>query len=67
VVDAFVEVLNLADIGLDGAIPEETGRPRYHPATMLKTYVYSYLELIWLARRLAPDFKAIANFFRMKR
>jgi transposase len=57
VIDAFVEMLNLADIGFDGVIPEETGRPRYHPATMLKTYVYSYLELIWLARRLASDFK----------
>jgi hypothetical protein len=34
---------------------------------MLKIYVYSYLELIWLARRLAPDFKTIAEFFRLKR
>ena len=83
-IDAFVEMLNLADIGFDGVIPEATGRPRYHPATMLKIYVYSYLyqvpssrglereghrdlELIWLARRLAPDFKTIGDFFRMKR
>jgi hypothetical protein len=51
VIDAFVEMLNLADIGFDGVIQEETGRPRYH----------------LLARRLAPDFKTIGDFFRMKR
>jgi transposase len=58
---------------------EATGRPGYHPVTMLKIYVYGYLnqvqssrplerecqrniELIWLIRRLTPDFKTIADF-----
>ncbi len=44
VVDAFVEVLDLATLGFEGVIPEETGRPSYHPATMLKIYVYGYLN-----------------------
>lgn len=44
-VDAFVEMLNLA--ALDFAIePEATGRPGYHPATMLKLYVYGYLNQV---------------------
>jgi hypothetical protein len=38
VIDAFVDVLDLAALGFDGVTPEETGRPSYHPATMLKIY-----------------------------
>ena len=34
--DCFGEILDLAALGFDGVIPEETGRPSYHPATMLK-------------------------------
>ncbi len=34
-IDAFVDMLDLAKLGFDVA-PEATGRPRYHPATMLK-------------------------------
>lgn len=40
VVDAFIDALDLATLGFDGVVPEETGRPGYHPATMLKIYVY---------------------------
>lgn len=40
VVDAFVDALDLAGLGFDGVIPEETGRPSYHPATILKIYIY---------------------------
>ncbi len=35
VVDAFVDALDLVALGFDGVVPEETGRPSYHPATML--------------------------------
>ena len=34
-VDAFVEMLDLAALGFD-IEPEATGRPGYHPATILK-------------------------------
>jgi transposase len=60
VVDAFVDALDLAGLGFNGVIPEETGRPSYHPATILKIY----MELIWLTGRLTPDFKTIADFRR---
>jgi transposase len=35
-IGAFVEALDLASLGFDGAEPKATGRPAYHPATMLK-------------------------------
>ena len=78
-VEAFIDALDLKALGFAGMTPAETGRPAYHPATMLKIYLYGYLnrvqssrrlerevgrniELMWLAGRLAPDFKTIANF-----
>jgi len=79
VVDAFVGELDLRELGFDGMVPEVTGRPTYHPASLLRIYIYGYLnriqssrrleretqrnlELIWLTRRLMPDFKTIADF-----
>ena len=46
VIDAFVELLDLAALGFEGVIPEDTGRPSYHPATLLKIYVYGYLNQV---------------------
>jgi transposase len=80
VVDAFVDALDLAEIGFD-VEPEATGRPGYHPATLLKIYLYGYLnqvqssrrlerecqrniEVMWLVGQLTPDFKTIADFRR---
>lgn len=49
-VDAFVDMLDLAALGFD-IEPEPTGRPGYHPATMLKLYVYGYLnQVCWASR-----------------
>src|SRR5204863_7619926 len=50
VVDAFVDALDLAEIGLD-VEPEATGRPGYHPATLLKIYLYGYLNQVQSSRR----------------
>jgi transposase len=36
VVDVFVDELGLKQLGFEGAEPEATGRPAYHPATLLK-------------------------------
>src|SRR5215472_6596706 len=44
VVDAFVEKLELSKLGFDGVAPEATGRPSYHPAVLLKLYIYGYLN-----------------------
>lgn len=78
-VDAFVDALDLFDLGFSDAAM--TGRPGYHPSVLLKLYVYGYLnriqssrrlelqagrnvEVMWLLGRLAPDFKTIADFRR---
>ena len=55
VVDAFVEELDLQDLGFDGARPAETGRPSYHPAVLLKIYIYGYLNHIQSSRRLERE------------
>ena len=44
VIDAFVDALDLADLGFDGVEPAATGRPAYHPSTLLKLYIYGYLN-----------------------
>lgn len=52
VIDVFVDELDLADLGFDGVNPAATGRPAYHPAVLLKIYVYGYLNRIQSSRRL---------------
>jgi len=39
VIDAFVDALDLADLGFDGVEPAATRRPAYHPSTLLKLYI----------------------------
>lgn len=51
VVDAFVDALNLAELGFKDAEPAVTGRPGYHPAALLKLYIYGYLNRIQSSRR----------------
>ena len=55
VVDVFVDELDLKDLGFEGAEPEATGRPAYHPATLLKIYIYGYLNRIQSSRRLERE------------
>lgn len=54
-IDAFVVALDLAALGFEGVEPEATGRPAYHPATMLKIYLYGYLNRIQSTRRLEQE------------
>jgi len=55
VVNAFVEELDLQDLGFDGVRPACTGRPAYHPAVLLKIYIYGYLNRIQSSRRLERE------------
>jgi len=78
-IDAYVDTLDLLQMGFTHTEPQATGRPSYNPADMLKLYIYGYLngirssrrlekatqqnvELLWLMRKLQPDFKTIADF-----
>ena len=54
-VDAFVEELDLVQLGFAGAEPAATGRPAYHPAVLLKIYLYGYLNRIPSSRRLERE------------
>src|SRR3954469_4731130 len=55
VVDAFVDELRLQRLGFDGAEPAATGRPSYHPAVLLKIYIYGYLNRLQSSRRLERE------------
>src|SRR6188472_4159826 len=55
VVDAFVEELDLQGLGFDAAQPAETGRSSYHPAVLLKIYIYGYLIQLQSSRRLVRE------------
>jgi transposase len=78
-IDAFVDGLELEELGFGRTAPKETGRPPYDPRDLLKLYIYGYLnrvrtgrrlerecqrnvELMWLMRKLRPDFKTISDF-----
>jgi transposase len=54
-VDAFVEELDLTQIGFENAEPAATGRPAYHPGTLLKIYIYGYLNRVQSSRRLERE------------
>ena len=52
VVDVFIDELDLEALGFSGVV---TGRPAYHPATLLKIYLYGYLNRIQSSRRLERE------------
>jgi transposase len=55
VIEAFIDELDLVTLGFEGVVPETTGRPAYHPATLLKLYLYGYLNRIPSSRRLERE------------
>ena len=55
VVDAFIDELNLSKLGFIRTEPCQTGRPGYDPATLLKLYLYGYLNRIQSSRRLERE------------
>ena len=55
VVDVFVDELALGKLGFEGVEPAATGRPAYHPAVLLKLYIYGYLNRIQSSRRLEKE------------
>ena len=52
VIDVFVDELDLGALRFAGVAPADTGRPAYHPADLLKIYIYGYLNRIQSSRRL---------------
>ena len=54
VIDVFIDELDLTDLGFKTQ-PNDTGRPAYHPSTMLKLFVYGYLNRVQSSRRLERE------------
>jgi transposase len=61
VVDAFIEALDLCALGFERVQPAATGRPAYHPATLLKIYLYGYLNRVQSSRRLEREANATSR------
>src|SRR5262245_39938242 len=55
VIDAVVDALNVGELGFDGVEPAATGRPSYHPSSLLKLYIYGYLNRVQSSRRLERE------------
>jgi transposase len=54
-VDVFVDTLDLEKLGFIRVQPLDLGRPGYDPRTMLKLYIYGYLNRVPSSRRLERE------------
>ena len=54
-IDAFVESLDLVELGFVRATPADTGRPAYDPGALLRLYVYGYLNRARSSRMLERE------------
>ena len=54
VIDVFIDDLDISGLGFRTQA-NDTGRPAYHPTTMLKIYVYGYLNRVQSSRRLERE------------
>jgi transposase len=61
IIDVFVDELDLGQLGFDSVNPAATGRPAYHPAILLKIYIYGYLNRIQSSRDLNARRSAMLN------
>ena len=57
VIDAYVNSLDLIDLGISNAELKDTGRPPYDPRDLLKLYIYGYMNRIRSSRRLENETK----------
>jgi transposase len=55
VIDAFVDAIDLGELGFDGVVPEATGRPAGLSSLLLKLYIYGYLNRVQSSRRLERE------------
>lgn len=77
IIDAFVESLDMKELGVEAVSAE--GRPAYNPKSMLKLYIYGSrhgirssrklaqscrvnIEVRWMTGCVEPDFRTIARF-----
>lgn len=63
VIDAFVDSLDMEELGFQKAKPAQTGRPGYDPRDMLKLYLYGYLNRIRSSRMLTRECRRNIELF----
>ena len=54
VIDVFVDEMDLGSLGFK-TLAADTGRPGYHPATMLKLFIYGYMNRVQSSHRLETE------------
>jgi transposase len=57
VIDAYINGLNIKELGFAKSEPNETGRPMYAPGDLLKLYLYGYMNRVRSSRRLETETK----------
>ena len=55
VIDAFVDGLNVSELGFGRSVPAPTGRPPYDPRDLLKLYIWGYFNEVRSSRRLERE------------
>lgn len=55
VIDAFVDILDFQQLGFAHIQPKKTGSPPYHPALMMRIYLYGYLNRVRSSRKLETE------------
>ena len=60
-IDAFVDQLDLHDLGFTRAVAASLGRPAYQRADLLKLYIYAYLNRLRSSRLLERETRRIVE------
>ena len=56
-IDSYVDSIDLAALGIFTCKGVSDGKPAYHPALLLKIYLYGYLNSIRSSRKLEREIK----------
>ena len=62
-IDAFVDSLDMNELGFKKSHPNETGRPAYDPRDLLKLYIYGYMNGIRSSRKLMKECRRNIELF----
>lgn len=62
-IDAFVDSLDLDELGFTKSTPNEIGRPAYDPRDLLKLYIYGYMNRIRSSRKLMKECRRNIELF----
>ena len=54
-IDAFIDKLDLKQLGFSNTVHKSEGRPPYAPGILLKLYLYGYLNKIRSSRKLERE------------